>query len=142
MAKTIATLVGAVFILIGLCGFAAPALLGTHLSVVHNVIHLVSGAISLYLGMKGTLAQARLFCLVFGAVYLLLGIVGFFAGAPGSPSSGHPGPADDRMLKVLPGMLELGTVDHVIHIVVGLLYLIGGLMTKAALDRAVDDRRA
>ena len=142
MAKTIATLLGVAFILAGLVGFIAPALMGFHLSMAHTIIHLVSGAVALYLGMKGTLAQARLFCIVFGAVYALLGIVGFIAGSQGSPSGGHPGPADDRLLKVIPGVLELGTADHILHILLGAIFLIGGLMTKAALDRAVDDRRS
>jgi Domain of unknown function (DUF4383) len=138
MAKTIATLLGVGFILVGIIGFVAPAFLGTHLSMAHNIVHLVSGAVSLYLGLKGTLAQARLFCIVFGAVYALLGVVGFLAGTSGSPSGSVPGPADDRLLKILPGMLEFGTVDHVIHILLGLLFLIGGFMTKADLKRAVD----
>src|SRR5687767_12847220 len=77
MAKTIATILGIVFILVGLIGFAAPGLLGAHLSTAHNVIHLVSGAAALYLGLKGSLSAARMFCLVFGAVYLLLGVAGF-----------------------------------------------------------------
>jgi Domain of unknown function (DUF4383) len=138
MAKTVATILGVVFILAGLVGFIAPGLLGFHLSMAHTVIHLVSGALALYLGLKGTLAQARLFCIVFGAVYALLGIVGFIAGSRGTPSAGHPGPADDRLLKVIPGVLELGTSDHVLHILLGLIFLIAGFMTKARLDRATD----
>jgi hypothetical protein len=138
MAKTVATLLGAAFILVGLVGFIAPGAMGFHLSLAHTVIHLVSGAIALYLGLKGTLAQARLFCIVFGAVYALLGIVGFLAGSPGSPSGSHPGPADDRLLKVIPGVLELGTPDHILHILIGAIFLIAGLMTKARLDRATD----
>jgi Domain of unknown function (DUF4383) len=138
MAKRIATILGAAFILAGLVGFVAPGLLGFHLSIAHTIIHLVSGAVALYLGLKGTLAQARLFCLVFGVVYALLGIVGFLAGGPGTPSGGHPGPHDDRLLKVIPGVLELGTSDHILHILLGLIFLIGGLMTKARLDRAAD----
>ena len=119
MAKTIATLLGVVFILVGLVGFAAPGLMGAHLDPVHNVIHLVSGAIALYLGLRGSLSAAKMFCLVFGVVYLLLGIVGFFAGTDG-----------DRMLHVIPGVLEFGTVDHVIHVLLGAVFLIGGLMTR------------
>src|ERR1041384_4291071 len=119
MAKRIATILGIAFILAGLVGFIAPGLLGFHLSIAHTVVHLVSGALALYFGLKGTLAQARLFCIVFGAVYGLLGIVGFFAGTPGSPSGGHPGPADDRLFRVIPGTLELGTSDHVLHILLG-----------------------
>lgn len=125
MAKTIATLVGAVFILIGLCGFAVPNLLGAHLGTSHNIIHLVSGAISLYLGLKGTLAQARTFCLVFGIVYALLGVVGFLMGT-----------GEHRMLDINALGLMLGTVDHIIHLVIGALYLIGGLVTKSDVARA------
>ncbi|HEX6125877.1 MAG TPA: DUF4383 domain-containing protein [Pyrinomonadaceae bacterium] len=119
MAKTIATILGAVFILVGLLGFVAPTLLGAHLSTTHNIIHLVSGALSLYLGLAGSLSAARLFCLIFGAVYLLLGVVGFILGT-----------GDDRMFNVIPGALELGTPDHIIHVVLGLIYLVGGLMTR------------
>src|SRR5256885_13542747 len=124
MAKTVATLVGVVFILVGICGFVKHDLLGAHLSTVHNVIHLVSGAVSLYFGVKGTLSQARAFCLVFGIVYGLLGVVGLFAGT-----------GDDKMLN-LPADLMLGKMDHYIHILIGILYLLGGLATKASAARA------
>jgi hypothetical protein len=119
MAKTIATLLGAVFILVGLLGFVAPGLLGAHLSSTHNIIHLVSGAISLYLGLAGSLSGARMFCLIFGAVYLLLGLAGFVFGT-----------GDERMLHIIPNALELGTPDHIIHVLLGLIYLVGGLMTR------------
>jgi hypothetical protein len=133
MAKTIATLVGVVFILVGIAGFipGAHTLLGAHLSPAHNVVHLVSGAVSLYFGMKGSLSGARTFCLIFGIVYGLLGVVGFIAGKPGS----FMGKADDRLLSVLPGTLEFGTVDHIIHIAIGVLFIIGALATRA---RATD----
>ena len=124
MAKTIATLVGVVFILVGICGFLKPDLLNAHLGTLHNVVHLVSGAVSLYFGTKGTLAQARTFCLVFGIVYGLLGIVGLFAGS-----------GADKMLN-LPGGLMLGTMDHYIHIAIGVLFLIGGFMTKTSASNA------
>ena len=119
MANRIATILGVVFLLVGVLGFVAPTLLGAHLSLALNVIHLVSGAISLWLGLKGTPAGARTFCLVFGAVYLLLGIVGFAMGT-----------GDDRLFTVIPDQLVLGTMDHIIHIALGVVFLIGGLMTK------------
>ena len=121
MANRIATILGVVFLLVGVLGFVAPTLLGAHLSLAHNIIHLVSGAISLWLGLKGTPAGARTFCLVFGVVYLLLGIVGFAMGT-----------GDERLFTVIPDQLVLGTMDHIIHIALGVIYLIGGLMTKAA----------
>lgn len=136
MAKTICTLLGIVFLLVGLLGFVNHDLMGTHLSAAHNIVHLISGALALYLGLRGSLSAARLFCLIFGAVYLLLGLAGFLFGGSGTP--GVPGPADSRLLRVLPGALELGTVDHIIHVLLGILFLIGGFLTRADLDRAVD----
>ena len=127
MAKTIATLLGVVFILVGLLGFAMPNLLGAHFTAAHNVVHLVSGAAALYLGLKGSLSAARMFCLVFGAVYLLLGLVGFVAGS-----------GEDRMFD-LAGILHLGTVDHIIHILLGAIFLIGGLMTGGSSIAAATD---
>src|SRR5712691_2264634 len=103
-AHWVATILGAAFIVIGLVGFASPGFMGTHLSMAHNLIHLVSGAVSLYLGLRGSAAAARTFCLAFGAVYALLGVAGMLAGTPGTPSM--PGmPADPRLLRVLPGRL-------------------------------------
>src|SRR5688500_7644103 len=43
MAKRICTVLGVVFLLVGLAGFAVPGALGMHLSPAHNVVHLVSG---------------------------------------------------------------------------------------------------
>ena len=119
MANRVATILGVVFLLVGLLGFVMPHALGAHLSLLHNIIHLVSGAISLWLGLKGTPSAARNFCIAFGAVYLLLGVAGFVLGT-----------GADRMFAVIPGQLELGTVDHVIHVALGVVYLIGGFMTS------------
>ena len=53
MAKTVCKLLGIVFVIVGVAGFVAPHLLGAHLVPVHNLIHLVSGAIALYFGFAG-----------------------------------------------------------------------------------------
>ena len=119
MANKIATILGIGFLLVGVLGFVMPELLGAHLSLVHNIIHLVTGAVSLFIGLKSSASGAKTFCLVFGLVYVLLGIAGFVLGT-----------GEHRMLTVLPGQLELGTVDHIIHVLLGAIYLIGGLATK------------
>lgn len=121
MAKTIATVLGIGFLLVGVIGFVAPNFLGTHLSLAHNIIHLVTGAVSLWIGLKASLGAAKTFCIVFGIVYTLLGVVGFVAGT-----------GDDRMMTVIPGQLELGTMDHVVHVLLGLIFLVGGLVTRPA----------
>lgn len=139
MAKTIATVLGVAFILVGIIGFVSPGFLGTHLSFMHNLVHLVSGAVALYFGLAGTLSAARLFCLVFGAVYLLLGVVGFLLGGNQQHSiAGITHGPDSRLFAVIPGQLELGSMDHTVHILLGLVFLIGGLLTKADVRAAVD----
>lgn len=132
MAKTVATFMGVVFILAGIVGFISNDLLGFHLTPFHNAgVHIVSGAVSLYFGLKGTLRGARLFCLIFGVVYALIGVAGFLLGSNQSPSAGVPGPASTYLFKAVPSHLELGTSDHILHILLGLIFIIGGLLTKA-----------
>ena len=130
MAKTVATILGVAFILVGLVGFIAPGFLGTHLSMAHNLIHLVSGAAALYFGLAGTMAAARLFDLAFGAVYLLLGLVGFVAGSQGTTDMPGMSP-DPRLFRLIPGTLELGQMDHIVHILLGVAFLVGGLLTRS-----------
>jgi hypothetical protein len=110
---------GVVLLLAGICGFFAPHLLGAHLSPAHNLVHLVSAALALYFGFAGSASGARGFCLVFGVVYLALGFLGLFVLGD---------PAMDRMWKI--GPLELARVDHVIHILLGVVFLGGGLFAK------------
>lgn len=120
MAKTVCRILGVVFVLVGLIGFVSPRLLGAHLSLAHNLVHIVSGVIALYFGFAGTLSAAKAFCLVFGVVYLALGILGMALGAPmgEEPRMWHVGP------------LDLGQADHGIHILLGVIFLAGGLFTK------------
>jgi hypothetical protein len=117
MAKTVCKILGVVFLLVGVCGFAAPGLLGAHLSPVHNLVHIVSGIVALYFGFAGTLSGAKTFSLAFGVVYLALGILGLALGV-----------GDDRMWMV--GPLHLGRADHFIHVLLGIVFLAGGLFTK------------
>ena len=117
MAKTVCKILGVVFVLVGLCGFAAPGLLGAHLTPPHNVVHIVSGLIALYFGFAGTLSGAKAFALVFGVVYLALGVLGLALGVDA-----------DRTWMV--GPLHFGKVDHFIHVLLGIVFLAGGLFTK------------
>jgi hypothetical protein len=134
MAKTIATILGVVFILVGIVGFLVgkPAdpmtanFIGTHLTTSHNLVHIISGAISLYFGLAGSLSAARMFDIVFGIVYALLGIAGFALGS---------GP--DRMFEALAALgLHFGTMDHVVHILLGIVFLAGGLVTRPDITTA------
>ena len=117
MAKTVCKILGVVLLLVGVAGFAFPTLLGAHLSPAHNAVHIISGAIALYLGFAGALSAAKTFSLVFGVVYLALGILGLTLGV-----------GEERMWMV--GPLHFGTVDHAIHVLLGIVFLAGGLFTK------------
>ncbi len=133
MAKTIATVLGVAFLVVGVLGFIAPGLAGFHLSLAHNLVHIISGALALYFGLKGTLAAARLFCIVFGIVYGLLGVVGYALGTDRPhtlPGVTHGG-TDSNLLQVIAGQLELASMDHGLHVLLGLVFLVGGLLTKA-----------
>lgn len=118
MAKTVCKILGVAFLLIGICGFVAPTLMGFHLSPAHNVVHLVSGAAALYFGFGGSLSGAKMFCLVFGVVYLALGFLGMFVFGAGADKMWHVGP------------LALAQMDHFLHILLGVIFLAGGLLTK------------
>lgn len=140
MAKTICKILGVVFLLVGVIGFVMPGFLGTHLSVVHNLVHIISGAVALYLGFAGALSAARLFCIAFGILYLLLAICGFLLGSDLAPTiAGMTDMGRDaRLWRVIPGQLELGTMDHIVHLLLGIVFLIGGFLTKADVARATD----
>lgn len=117
MAKTVCKILGVVFLLVGVIGFVTPTLLNAHLTPAHNAVHIVSGVIALYFGFAGTLSGAKIFSLVFGVVYLALGILGMGLGT-----------GEDRMWTV--GPLNLGQADHGIHILLGVIFLAGGLFTR------------
>ena len=113
MAKTVAKVMGLVLLLVGVLGFTHVLdPLGAHLSPAHNLVHILTGVISLYFGFAGSLSGAKGFCIIFGLVYLLLGILGLAMGEL------HIGP------------LMLGKVDHGIHLIVGAIFLAGGLFTR------------
>lgn len=117
MAKTACKILGVVFLLVGVAGFADQGLLGAHLSPPHNVVHIVSGVVALYFGFAGSISGAKIFSLIFGLVYLALGVCGIAFGT-----------GAEHLWMV--GPLHLGQVDHGIHGLLGLAFLGAGLFTK------------
>jgi predicted small integral membrane protein len=112
MAKTVCRIVGVGLLVVGLAGFASPTLLGLHLTTIHDIVHLLTGLVALYVGFAATRTTARLFCLLFGGAYLLLALAGLVA--PGLVSSvlGHT-PLSVREL----------TPDNAVHAVLGVVLL-------------------
>ena len=110
---------GAFLVVVGLLGFAAPGFMGMHLSALHNVVLLLSGAVAIYFGLKATPAAARTFCIVFGAMYGLLGLAGLVSGG------------QNHTFTIVPGALVLGTMDHLVHLILGAIFLSVGWSWQA-----------
>ena len=120
---------GAFLVVVGLLGFAAPGFMGMHLSPLHNVVHLLSGAVAIYFGLKATPAAARTFCMVFGALYGLLGLAGFVAGG------------SNYTFTIIPGALVLGAMDHLVHLILGGIFVSVGWGRQAATATATPRTR-
>lgn len=113
---------GIFFVVAGLAGIVMPGMLGMHLSFAHNLIHLLSGALAIWVGYSDDPKKAYNFAVAFGSVYGLLGLAGFIIGNPGYPGVGHM-EADQNLLRVIPNVLEFGTADHTVHIIIAAAFL-------------------
>lgn len=119
--QEVCVVMGVAFLVLGLVGFVVDNLFGAHLSYTHNAIHVVSGALSLWFGFD-SLTNAKRTCYVLGTIYGAAGILGFFLGHQGIPSLGNMA-EDNYLWKIIPAVLELGTVDHILHILFGAIFL-------------------
>jgi len=128
--RLVATIFGAVYLLVGLLGFAVTGgvgfvatkgglLLGIfEVNPLHNIAHLLIGAALLVAGLA-SLPAARGVNIVVGAAYLLLGVVGFFI-------------ADTAA-----NVLALNTPDHFLHLVTAIVLLATGLSMDRVAGRRV-----
>ncbi len=122
MAKAICKALGVVFLIVGFLGFVLPNFLGLHLSGVHNFIHLISAALALYFGFAASPGNARAFSLIFGAIYALLGVLGFIVPAVvTSLLQAHEAPGGPHTL----------AADSNFHLIVGAVFLIAGFARSA-----------
>jgi hypothetical protein len=122
--RLIATVFGAVYLLVGLLGFAVTSGVGFFategqnliifaVNPLHNVIHLAIGAALLLAGLKSVPA-ARSVNTTVGAVYLLVGIVGLF------------------LLNSALNIIALNGADNVLHLASAVLLLGVGLSQDKA----------
>jgi len=115
MVKSAAILFGIVFLLIGILGFVPAVtpsngmLLGIfHVNTAHNIVHLASGIVFLLCGMAGA-GPSQTFFRIFGIIYALVAILGFFYG-------------EDALL----GIVANNTADTWLHVVLAVVMLFLG----------------
>jgi len=113
LAKIYVVLSGAILVVVGIVGFFRHEMFNLTFPPAHNVFHLGSGLIALWAGLGKSMDGPRRFGLIFGAVYTLLAIAGF-AG----------------MRDLGPLQLDLNTHFNFIHLGVGVLSLIAGLLSR------------
>ncbi|WP_210508001.1 DUF4383 domain-containing protein [Naasia sp. SYSU D00057] len=113
--RLVATIFGAVYTLVGLVGFfvtggvdfagtEGASLLGFEVNPLHNIVHLLIG-IALLIGGLSSVSAAKSVNGIVGAVYLLVGILGFFIENTGA------------------NILALNTADHFLHLVSAVVLL-------------------
>ena len=117
--QTVAGIFGAVYLLVGIVGFFVTGfdkfatyntdkLLGFQLNPLHNIVHLLVGAVLLYAATRGV-AAARSANIAVGGTYLVVGIIGLF------------------ILDSSANILALNSADNVLHLVSALALLGAGL---------------
>ncbi|NNC11584.1 DUF4383 domain-containing protein [Planctomonas sp. JC2975] len=126
--RILATIFGAVYLLVGVLGFFVTSgvgfvsaqgglLLGIfEVNPLHNVAHLLIGAALLITGLISVPA-AKAMNIIIGAAYLLLGIVGFF------------------IVNTAANVLALNTPDHFLHLASAIVLLAVGLSMDKVTDR-------
>ena len=133
--RLVATIFGAVYLLVGVLGFTATATVGFvstegglllgifEVNPLHNVAHLLIGA-ALLIGGLSSVVAAKTVNIVVGAAYLLLGIVGFFL--VGTPLN----------------ILALNTADHFLHLASAIVLLGVGLAAERSARSELSSRTA
>lgn len=126
-ARTAALLIGVIFIAVGILGFVDNPVVGDsenvifHADSTHNMVHLISGALFVLIALAAP-ALAGTFMVIFGLVYLGIGILGMIN--MGNESMG-----------TVMGFLHVNGNDNYLHIGLGLVILIAGIATRKVVAR-------
>lgn len=106
-------ILGVVLVVVGLLGFfmTSPLLGLFEVDMMHNIIHLASGAIALV--VAGNHSMARMFLIIFGLIYAAVAVIGFVQG--------------DTVL----GLFGVNMMDNYLHVAIGGVCLVVGFGSKA-----------
>ncbi len=124
--QIISLFVGALLFIVGLSGILFDGFAGLHLSWIYGTIIAVSGALLLYTGYNNKSLDAFLCCLLFSIFYGLQAIAGWIFGRPGVPTLGLDN-FDQKWIKIIPGIHELGRNDHILNSILSLVLLGGAI---------------
>jgi hypothetical protein len=130
MMKTVSKALGVLLCLVAVIGFLNNGAMGMNLNPLHDVLLLIAGGAALYFGFAGTEFQARGCCRVLGVVFALVGLIGIFSGGGMVTISDLAGRHESHLIRLLPGHLEMGTMDSILNLVVGVISLIAGFIPR------------
>ena len=118
--KQIAIILGVVFVVVGVLGWVPAVnpggkLLGLFdVNAAHSCVHLATGIVAIIAGAAGEKAS-RIFFQVFGVIYGLVAVLGFYSG-------------DQPLL----GIVSNNAADSVLHVVFAIVFLYLGFGMKPA----------
>jgi hypothetical protein len=120
-AKSYAMWGGIILLVLGVLGFviSGNTLFGLNSDPVEDIIHVVAGLILVYFGFRGTDAQAATWAMVFGVIFLVVGVIGFIPGT----------------FKTIFGLLPTGlnVLDNIVHLIYGVVGVWAGRAYKPAM---------
>lgn len=120
----------AAFILSGILGFIPNPIVGQDsffvTNAAHNMVHVITALAFAVVGTLGNKASTK-FMLVFGVVYILVGLIGFFV----TMGSGEG---------MLLGFIHINTLDNLLHLALGTGILISGIMAIKATTLIPENR--
>lgn len=114
--------IGMVLLIVGAMGVFIPTFLGLSMSLMHCFVLLVTGALAMWSASRPR-RQAMLVNLVLGAFFLLNAVLGMIFSDEGRLKVGT-GAAEDMVVRLAPGFLNLTYYDHFFHLMVGLFFLV------------------
>lgn len=126
--RTASIIWGIVFLAVGLLGFVDNPIIADshdatfHADSTHSMVHIISGVLFLLVAFASP-ANAALFLKIFGIVYLVLGIWGM-------ATIGSDG------MTTLLGFLNVNGKDNYLHIILGVLIFLSGMLPRYNVTRA------
>ena len=124
MAKKLAIVFGVVFVLVGAMGMIGTPIAGPmgifETNSLHDIVHLLFGIILLVVAFMAP-GRSALWLKILGVVYLVLAVLGFLL----IPGGGE-----------LLGLVHMNSADHLLHIVLGIVLFVAGMMGGKGMQSA------